>query len=94
MQNKLFVRNLPYKCADADLEELFSQYGEVTSAKVAVDRDTGRGRGFGFVEMSTQQQAEAAIRGLEGRDFDGRTLHVAMSEPRENRSGRGGGRRY
>lgn len=92
MQNKLFVRNLSFNCADSDLSELFTQFGEVTSAKVAVDRDTGRGRGFGFVEMSTQKAAEEAIRGLEGREFEGRVIHVAMSEPREKRSG--GGNRY
>jgi cold-inducible RNA-binding protein len=86
MQNKLFVRNLSFGCADGDLKELFTQYGEVISAKVVVDRDTGRGRGFGFVEMSQQQEAEAAIRGLEGTEFGGRTIYVAMSEPREKRS--------
>ena len=91
MQNKLFVRNLSFNCADSDLVELFTQFGEVTSATVATDRDTGRGRGFGFVEMATQQQAEAAIRGLEGTEFGGRQIHVAMSEPREKRAGRGGG---
>lgn len=98
MQNKLFVRNLPFNCADEELNELFTQYGEVTSAKIATDRDTGRGRGFGFVEMNTQQQAEAAIRGLEGREFGGRTIHVAISEPRErgsnNRGYGGGGNRW
>ncbi|HEY9791495.1 MAG TPA: RNA-binding protein [Candidatus Obscuribacterales bacterium] len=95
MQNKLFVRNLSFNCADQELNELFTQFGEVTSAKIATDRDTGRGRGFGFVEMATQQQAEAAIRGLEGREFGGRTLHVAVSEPREKRSnGYGGGNRW
>jgi cold-inducible RNA-binding protein len=86
MQNKLFVRNLSFNCADTELRELFTQFGEVTSATIAMDRDTGRGRGFGFVEMATQQQAEAAIRGLEGSEFGGRTLHVAVSEPREKRS--------
>ncbi|MBN8660183.1 MAG: RNA-binding protein [Candidatus Melainabacteria bacterium] len=96
MQNKLFVRNLSFKCTDSSLQDLFTQYGEVTSAKVAVDRETGRGRGFGFVEMSTQKQAEDAIRGLEGSDFEGRVLHVAMSEPREKRGGggRSGGGRW
>jgi cold-inducible RNA-binding protein len=92
MQNKLFVRNLAFNCAQADLTELFAQFGEVTSATIATDRDTGRARGFGFVEMATQQQAEAAIHGLEGREFGGRTLHVAMSEPREKGSHQGGKR--
>jgi RNA recognition motif-containing protein len=88
MQNKLFVRNLSFSCDDTDLGELFTQFGDVTSAKIAVDRDSGRGRGFGFVEMSTQKQAEDAIRGLDSREFGGRVIHVAMSEPRENRSDR------
>ncbi len=92
MQNKLFVRNLSFSCSDSDLRELFTQFGEVTSVTIATDRDTGRARGFGFVEMATQQQAEAAIRGLEGTEFGGRTLHVAMSEPREKRTNRGGNR--
>lgn len=91
MQNKLFVRNLSFKCADTDLKELFTEFGEVTSVIIPTDRDTGRARGFGFVEMATQQQAEAAIHGLEGREFGGRTLHVAMSEPRDKRPGGGGG---
>jgi len=84
--NKLFVRNLSFNTEDSDLTELFSSFGEVTSAKVAVDRDTGRGRGFGFVEMNSQQSAEAAIRGLEGTEFGGRTIHVAVSEPRVGRN--------
>jgi len=92
MQNKLFVRNLAFNCADTDLRGLFAQFGEVTSVQIATDRDTGRARGFAFVEMSTQQQAEAAIRGLEGREFAGRMLHVAISEPREKRSNNGGKR--
>jgi RNA recognition motif-containing protein len=94
MQNKLFVRNLSFKCGDGELSELFTEFGEVKSATIAVDRETGRGRGFGFVEMATQQQAEAAIRGLEGRDFGGRTIHVAVSEPREKRSNTYGDNRW
>jgi RNA recognition motif-containing protein len=92
MQNKLFVRNLSFSCADGDLGDLFTQYGEVTSAKVVMDRETGRARGFGFVEMATQQQAEAAIRGLQGSEFGGRQIQVAMSEPREKRSNTYGNR--
>jgi len=94
MQNKLFVRNLSFHCADEELSDLFAEFGEVTSARIATDRDTGRGRGFGFVEMATQQQAEAAIRGLEGREFGGRTIHVAMSEPRDKRPSTSGGNRW
>lgn len=93
MQNKIFVRNLAFSCEDADLNGLFSPFGEVSSARIATDRDTGRGRGFGFVEMANQQQAEAAIRSLNGTDFGGRYIHVAVAEPREsNRSGSRGGR--
>lgn len=92
MQNKLFVRNLSFKCVDDDLKELFTQYGEVTSVHIATDRDTGRARGFAFVEMATQQQAEAALRALDGTEFSGRSLHVAMSEPREKRPNNGGSR--
>jgi len=94
MQNKLFVRNLSFRCADNELGELFTQFGEVTSARIATDRDTGRGRGFGFVEMTTQQHAEDAIRGLEGSEFGGRTIHVAMSEPRDKRSSSYSGNRW
>lgn len=94
MQNKLFVRNLSFNCADSELSNLFSEFGDVQSAKVAVDRDTGRGRGFGFVEMKTQEQAEAAIRGLQGRNLNGRAIQVAMSEPREKRSSTYGGNRW
>jgi cold-inducible RNA-binding protein len=90
--NKLFVRNLSFTCADAELRELFTQFGEVTSVKIATDRDTGKPRGFGFVEMGTQQQAEAAIRALEGTEFGGRTLYVSMSEQREKRSSSYGNR--
>jgi cold-inducible RNA-binding protein len=85
MQNKLFVRNLSFNTADSDLSELFGRYGEVVSAKVAVDRDSGRGRGFGFVEMGNQREAEEAIRGLNSSDFAGRQIYVAISEPRERR---------
>jgi RNA recognition motif-containing protein len=86
MQNKLFVGNIAFTCNDAQLKDLFSEYGEVTSAKVVTDRDTGKARGFAFVEMSTQEQAEDAMRGLEGREFGGRTLHVSLAQPREQRS--------
>ncbi|PZM80326.1 MAG: RNA-binding protein [Candidatus Melainabacteria bacterium] len=86
MQNKLFVGNLSFTCSDSQLSELFGEYGEVTSAKVVTDRDTGRARGFAFVEMSSQQQAEDAIRGLEGHEFGGRVLHVSIAQPKEQRS--------
>jgi RNA recognition motif-containing protein len=89
MQNKLFVRNLSFNTEDAELLALFADFGEVVSARVAVDRDSGRGRGFGFVEMSSQQSAEQAIRALDSTEFGGRTIHVAISEPRERRPNSG-----
>jgi RNA recognition motif-containing protein len=85
MQNKLFVRNLSFNTDDADLSALFADFGGVVSARVAVDRDSGRGRGFGFVEMADQKSAEDAIRGLDSTEFGGRRIQVAVSEPRESR---------
>lgn len=82
MQNKLFVRNLSFATEDNDLRSLFSSYGDVLSARVATDRDTGRGRGFGFVEMRNDESAQQAIEGLNSTEFKGRTIHVAVSEPR------------
>ena len=93
MNNKLFVGNLDYTLKDADLEDLFAGYGSVTSCKIATDRDTGRARGFAFVEMETQAQAEAAIKGLNGREVGGRQIAVSVAQPKPNRGG-GGGRRY
>jgi RNA recognition motif-containing protein len=89
MQNKLFVRNLSFNTDDAELQALFADFGDVVSARVAVDRDSGRGRGFGFVEMGSQQAAEQAIRALDSTEFGGRTIHVAVSEPRERRPNSG-----
>jgi RNA recognition motif-containing protein len=83
MQNKLFVRNLPFATEDAELQSLFSGFGDVVSARVATERDTGKGRGFAFVEMRNAEAAQQAIEGLEGTQFKGRTIHVAVSEPRE-----------
>jgi RNA recognition motif-containing protein len=92
MNNKLFVGNLPYTLTDADLEQLFAQYGEVTSCKAAKDRDTGRPRGFAFVEMTSQSEAEAAIKGLNGTQVGGRQISVAVSEPKPRATaGSGGG---
>ena len=84
--NKLFVRNLSFRTTDGDLFELFSQHGEVVSARIATDRETGRPRGFAFVEMNTPASAEEAIRALNNTEFGGRTVSVAMSEPRERKS--------
>ncbi len=82
MQNKIFVRNLPFTCVESELGDLFAQYGEVFSAKIAVDRETGRPRGFGFIEMGSEKQAEDAIRELDSVDFGGRRIQVAISEQR------------
>lgn len=87
MNNKLFVGNLAYTVGEEDLRQLFSQYGEVTSAAVPKDRDTGRPRGFAFVEMNSQAAAEAAIKGLDGYQFSGREMKVGISQPKP-RTGR------
>ena len=92
MGKKLYVGNLGYGVRNSDLEQLFSQFGAVQSAQVIEDRETGRSKGFGFVEMSTDQEAQEAIRGLNGQDHEGRPLTVNEAKPREDRGG-GGGRR-
>ena len=91
MGNKLYVGNLPYSVRDGDLEQAFGQFGAVTSAKVMMERDTGRSKGFGFVEMDNQAEAQAAITALNGKEVDGRTLTVNEAKPRSDR-GSGGGR--
>ena len=88
---KLYVGNLSYKVTSSDLEQLFGAYGEVRSAQVVQDRDTGRSKGFGFVEMSNDQAAQEAINGLHEKDYDGRPLTVNEAKPREDRGGGGGG---
>ena len=93
MNNKLFVGNLSFKLTEADLEAAFGQYGTVVSCAIPTDRDTGRKRGFAFIEMSSQAEAEAAIQGLNGRDMDGRQLAVSISQPKPKGFGGGGGRR-
>jgi cold-inducible RNA-binding protein len=87
---KLYVGNLTYKVNESDLEALFSQYGTVQSAQIIVDRDTNRSKGFGFVEMGSDAEAQAAIDGLNGQDHDGRNLTVNEAKPREERGGGGG----
>ncbi|MBT3379994.1 MAG: RNA-binding protein [Lentisphaerae bacterium] len=89
---KLYVGNLSYSVDNAALEELFTQFGQVDSAQVINDRDTGRSKGFGFVEMAEDEAADAAIEGLNGKDNDGRSLTVNVARPREDRGGGGGGR--
>ena len=93
MEAKLYVGNLPYNTVDADLQTLFSQAGIVKSAQVIKDRVSGRSKGFAFVEMSTADEAQAAINKFNGQDFNGRALTVNLARPREERPGgyRGGG---
>jgi cold-inducible RNA-binding protein len=88
---KLYCGNLGYGVTSSDLEQLFSQFGQVQSAEVINDRDTGRSKGFGFVEMSSDAEAQAAISGINGTEHDGRTLTVNEARPREERRGGGGG---
>jgi RNA recognition motif-containing protein len=87
---KLYVGNLTYGVSDSILEQLFSQFGTVQSAQVIQDRATGRSKGFGFVEMDTEAQAQAAIEGLHDQEHDGRRLTVNEAKPREDRGGGGG----
>jgi len=91
MEAKLYVGNLPYNTADADLQSMFSAAGTVKSAQVIKDRESGRSKGFGFVEMSSAEEANAAISMFHGKDFNGRPLTVNLARPREERSGGGGG---
>jgi RNA recognition motif-containing protein len=91
MGAKLYVGNLSFDVGNTDLEEMFAVHGSVRSAQVIMDRDTGRSKGFGFVEMSADNEATAAISALNGRDFKGRALTVNEAKPREER---GGGRSY
>jgi RNA recognition motif-containing protein len=91
---KLYVGNLTYNVNESDLEALFTPFGTVQSAQIIVDRETNRSKGFGFVEMDTDAQAQAAIKGLDGNDHDGRNLTVNEAKPREARTGGGGGGGY
>jgi hypothetical protein len=97
MGNKLYVGNLPYSVRDEDLQQSFSQFGSVTSAKVMMERDTGRSKGFGFVEMGSDAEAQAAINGMNGQSLGGRSVVVNESRPMEARPPRsfgGGGGGY
>ena len=91
MGNKLYVGNLPFSVTEDRLQELFAQSGTVQSATIITDRDTGRSKGFGFVEMSTDQEAADAITKFNGTDFDGRTLTVNEARPKAPREGGGRG---
>jgi cold-inducible RNA-binding protein len=90
MNNKLYVGNLAYSVRDNDLEQAFSEFGNVISAKVMMERDTGRSKGFGFVEMSSEAEAQAAIEGLHEQPMGGRNLMVNVARPREERPAGGG----
>ncbi|NNE98298.1 MAG: RNA-binding protein [Pyrinomonadaceae bacterium] len=89
MTNKLYVGNLSFHLTSDDLEQYFAQAGTVESAKIIEDRDTGRSRGFGFVEMSSEAEAQGAIEQFNGQEFEGRSLVVNEARPRENRGGGG-----
>jgi cold-inducible RNA-binding protein len=91
MGKKLYVGNLSYDVTDASLNTMFSAHGTVSSAQVIMDRDAGRSKGFGFVEMASASEADAAIAAMDGKDNGGRNLKVNEAKPREERSGGGGG---
>ena len=93
MGNKLYVGNLPYSVRDEDLQQSFGQFGAVTSAKVMMERDTGRSKGFGFLEMSSPSEAAKAIQALNGTEFEGRNMNVSEAKPMEPRDG-GGSKRW
>jgi RNA recognition motif-containing protein len=90
MGKKLYVGNLAYSVSDSSLEEMFAAHGTVQSAQVIMDRDTGRSKGFGFVEMGSDQEAQAAISALNGKEMDGRALTVNEARPKTEGGGRGG----
>ncbi|MGA2441947.1 MAG: RNA-binding protein [Tepidisphaeraceae bacterium] len=94
MGKKLYVGNLSYTVDSSELETLFAQHGQVVSAQIINDRDTGRSKGFGFVEMATDQEATAAVAALNGQQHNGRALTVNEARPREERAGGGGGRGF
>jgi RNA recognition motif-containing protein len=91
MGKKIYVGNLAYGVSSSDLQQMFEAHGTVQSAQVIMDRDTGRSKGFGFVEMDSEAEAQAAIAALNGKEMDGRTLTVNEARPREERGGGGGG---
>src|SRR5436305_7024299 len=91
MGRKLYVGNLAYSVTDATLEQMFAPHGTVQASQVIMDRDTGRSKGFGFVEMGSDQEAQAAIQALNGSEVQGRRLTVNEAKPREDRGGGGGG---
>ena len=94
MNNKLFVGNLSFQTTENDLQDAFAAFGTVTETNLMMDRATGRSRGFGFVTMSTDDEAQKAIEGLNGKELGGRALTVNVARPREERSGGGGRRQF
>ena len=94
MGRKLYVGNLAYGVDSSALQQMFEPFGTVESAQVIMDRDTGRSKGFGFVEMGSDQEAQAAIAAMSGKEVEGRQLTVNEAKPREDRGGGGGGKRY
>ena len=90
-QNKLYVGNLSFNSTEDDINDAFAAHGTVTSVNVIMDRETGRPRGFAFVEMGSDSEAQAAVKALDGQDLDGRNLKVNIAKPRESRGGGGGG---
>lgn len=93
MGKKLYVGNLGYSVTETELQEMFTPHGTIESAQLIIERDTGRSKGFGFVEMSSNEEAQAAINALNGQEHDGRALTVNEAKPKENRTGAGGGGR-
>jgi RNA recognition motif-containing protein len=93
MSSKLFVGNLSFNTTENDLNAAFAAFGTVTETNLMMDRETGRPRGFGFITMSSPEEAQKAIEGLNGKDMDGRALTVNVAKPREERTGGGGGGR-
>ena len=91
MSKKLYVGNLSFEVSDADLRQLFEQHGSVTSSQIIIDRDTGRSKGFGFVEMASDQEAQAAITALNGQSSNGRPMTVNEARPKTSTGGGGGG---
>jgi RNA recognition motif-containing protein len=92
METKLYVGNLAYETSESDLQPLFEESGTVKSIQIIKDRDTGRSKGFGFVEMTTQEEAQNAVKALNAKDVNGRPLKVNLAKPREERGGGGRGR--
>ena len=90
MSTKIYVGNLPFSVTDSILESNFAEFGGVSSAKIMMDRETGRSKGFGFVEMASAEAAQAAIKGLNGMSVDGRSITVNLARPREDNRGSGG----